>query len=82
LDYPHYTCRWKRRPSQKIKNYIATINGNHAYMTQDMKKETILQMGSDKMIPRHVYDKPLTLRFLDRSEWKEGFQPDRKGGLM
>jgi hypothetical protein len=70
LDYPHYTCRWKRRPSQAITNYIATINGNHAYMTQDMKKETILQMGSDKMIPRHVYVKPLTLRFPDRTEWK------------
>jgi hypothetical protein len=31
----------------------------HAYMTQDMEKEPILQMGSDKMIPRHVYDKNL-----------------------
>jgi hypothetical protein len=28
----------------------------HAYMTQDMEKEPILQMGSDKMIPRNVYD--------------------------
>jgi hypothetical protein len=51
----------------------------HAYMTQDMKKEPILQMGSDKMILRHVYDKLFTIRFPDRSEWKEGFQPDRKG---
>jgi ribonuclease HI len=48
-------------------------------MTQDMKKEPFLQMGSDKMIPRHVYDKPFTIRFPHRSEWKEGFQPDRKG---
>jgi hypothetical protein len=51
-------------------------------MIQDMKKEPILQMGSDKMIPKHVYDKPFTIRFPDRSEWKEGFQPDRKGGLI
>jgi hypothetical protein len=26
----------------------------HVYMTQDMEKEPILQMGTDKMIPRHV----------------------------
>jgi hypothetical protein len=51
-------------------------------MTQDMKKEPILQMGPDKMIPRHVYGKPFAIRFPDRSEWKDGFQPDRKGGLM
>jgi hypothetical protein len=37
-------------------------------------------MGSDKMIPRHVYDKPFTIRFPDRSEWKMGFQPDGGGG--
>jgi hypothetical protein len=45
----------------------------HTYMTQDMEKEPILQMGSDKMILRHVYDKPFTIRFPDRSEWKMGF---------
>jgi hypothetical protein len=39
-------------------------------------------MGSDKMILRHVYDKPFMNRFYDRSEWKEGFQPNRKGGLI
>jgi hypothetical protein len=54
----------------------------HAYMTQDMKKEPILQMGSDKMILTHIYDKPFTIRFPDKSEWKEGFQPDRKRGLI
>jgi hypothetical protein len=46
-----------------------------------MKKEPILQMGSDQMIPRHVYDNPFTVRFPERSEWKDGFQPDTKGGL-
>jgi hypothetical protein len=51
-------------------------------MPQDMKKEPILQMGSDKMILRHVYDKPFTIKCPDRNEWKEGFQPDRKGGLI
>jgi hypothetical protein len=54
----------------------------HAYMTEDMKQEPVLQMGSHNMIPRHVYDKPFTIRFLDRSEWNEGFQPNRKGGLI
>jgi hypothetical protein len=42
----------------------------------------VVQMGSDKMIPRHVYDKSFTIRFHHRSEWKEGFQPDRNGGLI
>jgi hypothetical protein len=49
-------------------------------MNQDMKKEPILQMGSAKMIPRQVHDKPFTIGFPDRSEWKEEFQPDRRGG--
>jgi hypothetical protein len=50
-------------------------------MTQGMKKEPILQMGTDRMIPRHISDKPFTVRFLDRSCWKDGFQPGRKGEL-
>jgi hypothetical protein len=51
-------------------------------MTQDMKKEPILQMGPDRMIPRHVYEKSFNVRIPDKSEWKEGFRPDRKGGLI
>jgi hypothetical protein len=51
-------------------------------MTQDMEKKLILQMGSNKMIGRHVCDKPFTIRYPDRSEWKKGFQPDGKGGLI
>jgi ribonuclease HI len=47
-----------------------------------MEKEPILQMGSNKMIPIRVYNKPFTIRFPDRSEWKKGFQPDRNGGLI
>jgi ribonuclease HI len=39
-------------------------------------------MGTDRMVPRHVYDKPFTVRFPYRSERKDGFQPDRKGGLL
>jgi hypothetical protein len=37
---------------------LKSEGSGHAYMTQDMKKEPILQMGSHKMIPRHVSDKP------------------------
>jgi hypothetical protein len=40
----------------------------HAYMTQGMREKPVLQMGTDKMIPRHVYGKALTIRFPDRSE--------------
>jgi hypothetical protein len=54
----------------------------HAYMARDMEEEPILQMVSDEMIPKHVYEKPFTIRFPDRSEWKRGFQPDRNGGLI
>jgi hypothetical protein len=53
-----------------------------AYMTQGMTEEPILQMGTNKLILRHVYDKPFTVRFPDRREWKDRFQPDRKGGLL
>jgi hypothetical protein len=49
----------------------------HAYMTERMK-EPILQMETDKLIPRHVYDKPFMVKFPERSEWKDGFQPSRK----
>jgi hypothetical protein len=34
-----------------------------------MEKEPILQMGSDKMILRYVYEKPFTVRFPDRSDY-------------
>jgi hypothetical protein len=47
-----------------------------------MEEEPTLQMGSDKMIPKHVYDKSFMFRFPHRSEWKEGFQPDGKEGLI
>jgi hypothetical protein len=33
--------------------------------------DEILQMGTDKMIPRHVFHKPLTVRFPDRSKREE-----------
>jgi hypothetical protein len=31
---------------------LKSLGFEHAYMTQDMEKKPILQMGSDKMIPK------------------------------
>jgi hypothetical protein len=67
-------CNDERKPKSK--------GSGHAYMTQDVKEEPILHVGSDKIIPRHLYDKTFTIKFPVRSEWKKGFQPDRKGGLI
>jgi hypothetical protein len=47
-----------------------------------VKEEPNLQMGNDRMIPRHVSNRAFTVTFPDRSEWKDGFQPDRKEGLI
>jgi hypothetical protein len=44
----------------------------HAYVSQDMEIKPILQMGYDKMIPRHVYDKHFTIRF---PNGRRGFNP-------
>jgi ribonuclease HI len=47
-----------------------------------MEKEPILQLGIDKMIPRHIYNKPFRIRFPDRGEWKDGFQAGRREELF
>jgi hypothetical protein len=39
-------------------------------------------MGSDKMIVGNVYEKSFEITHPDSSEWIEGFEPDRKGGLI
>jgi hypothetical protein len=44
-------------------------------MTQDMKKEPILQMGTDKMIPGHVMAKLSRSDFLTEVNGKTGFTP-------
>jgi hypothetical protein len=41
-------------------------------MARGLKKEPIYRWGTDKMIPRHVYNKPFTLRLPERNEWKVG----------
>jgi hypothetical protein len=47
-----------------------------------MIKGPILQMGTNRRIPRHVCEKPFMVRFHDRSEWNDGLQCNRKGVLM
>jgi ribonuclease HI len=75
----------------RIGNYRLRCNGQwkpksegcgHAYMTRDIETEPILQMGTEKMVPRNVYEKSFTIRFPDRSELKKGFERDKKGGLI
>jgi hypothetical protein len=52
----------------------------NAYVCHGIKREPILQKGTNKMILRYVYDQSFTIRFPDRSEWKDEFQPNKKGG--
>jgi hypothetical protein len=40
-----------------------------------MKKEPILQMGSDRMIKRHVYEKSFTVSFLTGVSGKKDLGP-------
>jgi ribonuclease HI len=56
-----------------------TIRYGHAGKIRDMMKETILQMGADKMIPMHTFNKPFTTWLPDRSEWGKGMLPLKKG---
>jgi hypothetical protein len=39
-------------------------------------------MGSDRMLLRYVYHKPFTVKFPDKCEWQNGFNPENKGGLV
>jgi hypothetical protein len=52
----------------------------HTYISQGRKGKPILQVGIDKMILRHVYDKPFMARLPNGSEWHGGILPSKKGG--
>jgi hypothetical protein len=70
LELRQCTSSWRLRPEQVFIDSTAVIKSEgfeHAYMIQVMKAP-ILQMGIDRTIPRHVCDKPFTVRFPDRSE--------------
>jgi hypothetical protein len=47
-----------------------------------MEQEPNLQMGSDRMFLRYVYNKPLVVKFPDKCEWQIGFNPNNKWGLI
>jgi hypothetical protein len=47
---------------------------------RNMTKELILQMGTDKTIPRHVFHKPSQLGFLIEVNWKVILHLLRKEG--
>jgi hypothetical protein len=47
-----------------------------------MEHKPILQMGSDRMLPRYAYLTPFTVKFPDKCEWQNGFNPDNKGDLV
>jgi hypothetical protein len=47
-----------------------------------MEHKPILQMGSNRMLPRYTYLKPFTVNFTDKCEWQNGFNSDNKGCLV
>jgi hypothetical protein len=47
-----------------------------------MIKEPILQMGTDKIIPRYAFHKPFTVKLTSRSKWDRGIVPIRQRGLI
>jgi hypothetical protein len=51
----------------------------HAYMTHDMKKEPILQMRSDKMVPRNFMKNPSRSEFLIEVNGERGLNPTERG---
>jgi len=52
---------------------------HHTKKSQDMMHTPILQMGSVRMPLRYTFHKPFTVRFLDKCEWQDRFNPDNKG---
>jgi hypothetical protein len=59
-----------------------STNFGHIKKSRDMEHEPILQKGSDRMVPRYAYHKPFTVKFPDKCEWQNGFNPNNKGGLV
>ena len=56
----------------------------HTKKILEFGAQVILQMGPDKMLPRYAYHKPFTVKFPDKYEWQNGFNPDhtqkKRGG--
>jgi hypothetical protein len=56
-----------------------STNFGHTKKSRDMEHEPILQMGSDRMLPRYAYHKPFTVKFPDKCEWQMGCTQTTKG---
>jgi hypothetical protein len=65
------TCAQHWRPE--------STNFGHTKKSQEMKHEPTLQMESDRMLLRYAYHKLFTVKFPDKCEWQNGFNPDNKG---
>jgi hypothetical protein len=59
-----------------------STNFGQTKKSQDIGQELILQMGSDRMLQRFVYHKPCMVKFPDKCEWQNRFNPDNKGCLV
>jgi hypothetical protein len=47
-----------------------------------MEHESILQIGTDVTIPRSAYNKRVMVKFLNKCEWQNRFNPDNKVDLV
>jgi hypothetical protein len=70
------------RPTFALEWRPTSTNFGQTKKSWDMHHESILQMGSDRVIPRCAYHKPFTVKFPDKYEWQNGLNPDNKGGLV
>jgi hypothetical protein len=59
-----------------------STNFGHTKKSWDMEHEPILQMGSERMILRYAYHKPFIVKFPDKCEWQNRFNPYNKEGLV
>jgi hypothetical protein len=47
-----------------------------------MVYESILQVGTERMIPIYAYHKPFIVKFPDKCEWQKEFKSDINSGLV
>ena len=57
-----------------------STNFGHAWQSRNMEHEPILQMGTDRIIPRYVY-KAVTVKFCDKYDQQNRKKQNIKGGL-
>jgi hypothetical protein len=59
-----------------------STNFGNARKHRDMERESLLQIGTDMMIPWYEYHQPFTFKFPHTCEWQSRFKLDIKGGLV